>query len=412
MAAVRPLAGVSVYPRVTPPWALAWRLAFGQLVAWGVLYYAFTVIVGPMQAATGWSRAFLNAGITVGFLAWGLCAYPAGVWIHRHGARGLMTSASVTGGLALALIGLTTSPVGYILAWTLLGAAMAGLLYEPAFAVVMSRFGARYHTGITVITLVGGLASTVFLPTAQGLVARVGWQQALIVLGVFQAVFGAALHWFGVPPQEHAPRVEGSTVARSLFRAWSLPEWRDSRFAGMALWFAAHAATFSGTMMLLVPVVQQAGLSNESIVGALMFFGPMQVAGRLVLMGVIGRHSALHLARWAMVALVASLALLTVARPSFTVLVMFAVLFGTANGVMTILRGTSVGEVFGRERYALLSGALALPSVLTRAAAPWMFAALWEQTGVYRAVFGGALACAIVGAVGLYVASRRPHVGQ
>lgn len=77
------MAGVPVYPRMTPPWALAWRLAFGQIVAWGVLYYAFTVIVGPMQASTGWSRAFLNAGITVGFLAWGLCAYPAGVWTPR-----------------------------------------------------------------------------------------------------------------------------------------------------------------------------------------------------------------------------------------------------------------------------------------------------------------------------------------
>jgi len=392
----------------TPPWVLAWRLAFGQLVAWGVLYYAFTVIVGPMQAATGWSRAFLNAGITVGFLAWGVCAFPAGVWIHRHGARGLMTSASVAGGLALALIGLTTAPAGYMLAWMLLGAAMAGLLYEPAFAVVMSRFGSHYHRGITVITLVGGLASTVFLPTAQGLVALVGWQHALIVLGVFQAVFGATLHWFGVPPHEVAPPAAGASGARSLFRAWSLPEWRDSRFAGMALWFAAHAATFSGTMMLLVPVVQQTGLSNESIVGALMFFGPMQVAGRLVLMGVIGRHSALSLARWAMIALVSSLALLTVVRPGFTVLVLFAVLFGSANGVMTILRGTAVGEVFGRDRYALLSGALALPSVLARAAAPWALAALWEQTGADRAVFGGALACALVGGVGLYVASRRP----
>jgi len=395
---------------VTPPWALAWRLAFGQLVAWGVLYYAFTVIVGPMQAATGWSRAFLNAGITVGFLAWGVCAYPAGVWIHRHGARGLMTSASVAGGLALVLIALTTVPVGYIVAWMLLGAAMAGLLYEPAFAVVMSRFGSHYHRGITVITLVGGLASTVFLPTAQGLVALVGWQKALIVLGVFQAVFGAAVHWFGVPRHEVAPPAAGVTGARTLFRAWALPEWRDARFAGMALWFAAHAATFSGTMMLLVPVVQQTGLSNESIVGALMFFGPMQVAGRLALMAVIGRHSALSLARWAMIVLAASLALLTVARPGFTVLVLFAVLFGTANGVMTILRGTSVGEVFGRDRYALLGGALALPSVLARAAAPWALAALWEQTGVGRAVFGGALACALVGGVGLYVASRRQSI--
>lgn len=391
-----------------PPWALAWRLAAGQIVAWGVLYYAFTVIVGSMQEATGWSRTFLNAGVTVGFLAWGLCAYPAGFWIHRHGARGLMTAASVAGGLALALIGLNPAPAGYLLAWVLLGAAMAGLLYEPAFAVVIERFGVHAPQGITVVTLVGGLASTVFIPAAQGMVALVGWQQALVVLGAFQAVFGAALHCFGVPARARIHSVAGVAPATSsLLRAWSLPEWRDPRLAGLALWFAAHAAAFSGTMMLLVPVIQQSGLANESMLVAIMLIGPMQVAGRLALMGLVGRHAALHLARWATVGLIASLALLTLFRPTFAVLAVFAVLYGTANGVMTILRGTAVAEVFGRDRYALVSGALALPSVLAKAAAPWVLAMLWEQAGDPRIVFGGALVLAFAGAAGLGFAARR-----
>jgi MFS family permease len=391
-----------------PPWALAWRLAFGQLVAWGVLYYAFTVVIGPMQAATGWSRAFLNAGVSIGLLVWGLCAYPAGVWIHRHGARGLMTAASAAGGLALALIGLTTTPAGYLAAWALLGAAMAGVLYEPAFAVVTERFGPRFRQGITIVTLVGGLASTAFIPAAQGMVAWFGWQHALIGLGLFQAAVGTAVHWFGIPTRPPQPTEKRETVPviRSLLGSGSLPEWRDQRFAGLALWFAAHAATFSGTMMLLVPVIQQSGLSNEAMLGAMMLIGPMQVAGRLALMKWNGRHSSLELARGATLLLVASLVLLTFFRPTFGVLAGFAVLYGTANGVMTILRGTSVAELFGRERYALLGGALALPSVLAKSAAPWVLATLWEGTGAYQAAFGGALVFASAGVVGLHLAAK------
>src|SRR5688572_31261430 len=87
------------------PWPLAWHLAAGQLVAWGILYYAFTVVVGPMQTGTGWSRTFLNSGLSLGLLAWGVCALPVGAWIQRRGGRGLMTGASALGGAALVLMG-------------------------------------------------------------------------------------------------------------------------------------------------------------------------------------------------------------------------------------------------------------------------------------------------------------------
>lgn len=105
-------------PPARLPWGLAWRLAIGQIVAWGILYYAFTVVVGPMQAATGWSRPFLNGGISLGLLACGLFSLPVGAWIQRRGGRGLMALSSLLGGAALALIAIPHQVV-YIVAWLL-----------------------------------------------------------------------------------------------------------------------------------------------------------------------------------------------------------------------------------------------------------------------------------------------------
>src|SRR5436190_11690165 len=139
------------------PWPLAWRLALGQIVAWGILYYAFTVVVGPMQEATGWSRTFLNGGLSLGLLAWGGFALPVGAWIQRRGGRGLMAGASGLGGLALVLMGAFPDRLMYVTAWLMLGTAMAGMLYDSAFAVITRAFGAEYRRGITLITLVGGL---------------------------------------------------------------------------------------------------------------------------------------------------------------------------------------------------------------------------------------------------------------
>jgi hypothetical protein len=51
---------------------------------------------------------------------------------------------------------------------------MAGVLYEPAFAVITAVFGSDARRGITALTLVGGFASTIFMPVTHLLIAAGG----------------------------------------------------------------------------------------------------------------------------------------------------------------------------------------------------------------------------------------------
>lgn len=396
-------------PPVVLPWALAWRLALGQIVAWGILYYAFTVIVGPMQVATGWSRTFLNGGLSLGLLAWGLAALPVGAWIQRRGGRGVMSAGSALGGAALVLMGLQADGAVYLLAWLMLGTAMAGLLYDAAFAVVTQAFGPEYRRGITLITLVGGLASTVFIPIAQFAVDHLGWRQALVAFGLFQFALGVPLHWFGLPASAGAPAVVRAESAGARWTAWRREfcrEITDPRFAGLALWFTAHAAAFTGLIFQLVPILQALRVDNAVVVQAIMIIGPMQVLGRLLLTAHGGRFSTLRVGRWAMAALVAALLILLLLPPDRIWLGLFAALYGIGNGVTTILRGTAIAEMFGRARYAELNGALAAPAVLARAAAPLGLAAIWSATGEPRLVFASVLGLVLAGIVGLAIAAR------
>lgn len=391
------------------PWALAWRLALGQIVAWGILYYAFTVVVGPMQAGTGWSRTFLNSGLSLGLLAWGVFALPVGVWIQRRGGRGIMVTASVFGGGALILMGLAPHRAAYVVAWLLLGTAMAGLLYDSAFAVVTQEFGAHYRRGITLITLVGGLASTVFIPLSQLAVDRLGWQHALVALGVFQLSVGVPLHGFGVPPRKRILYSGPAVAARVRWSGW----WRefrrdvgDPRFVGLALWFTAHAAAFTGLIFQLVPILQALRVDNATILQAIGVIGPMQVLGRFLLTSRGNHFSTLRVGRWAMTALVAAMMILLLLPAHFVWLALFAALFGAGNGVTTILRGTAIAELFGRERYAELNGALSAPAVLAKAAAPLAMAGLWSATNEPKAVFAGVLVLVLAGVVGLWLVTK------
>lgn len=398
------------------PWALAWRLAAGQLVAWGILYYTFTVVVGPMQADTGWSRAFLNTGLSLGLLAWGLAAVPVGQWIQHRGGRGLMTLASAAGGGALVTLGLTDSPALYLGAWLVLGSSLAGALYDPAFAVVTAAFGPHYRRGITLLTLVGGLASTVFVPLAQFSVDHLGWRHACVALGLFQILLGVPLHAWGIPPfvRDPARPPPGARPWPQRLAAWWIEFRRDltePRFVGLALWFTAHSAVFTGLIFQLVPMLQARGASNSDIVRAGAVIGPLQVVARFLLAARAAEFSTLRIGRWTIAGTLAALAVLLLLPPDFGWLALFAALFGASNGVSTILRGTAIAELFGRERYAALNGALSAPAVVGRASAPLLLAGLWTATGEPRSVVAALFVVMLAGAAGLLLTARAVRAG-
>lgn len=398
------LGGVPARPL---PWGLAWRLAIGQIVSWGILYYAFTVMAEPLHQSTGWSRTFVNVGLSTGLLAWGLSAAPVGSWIQRRGARELMALSSGLGGVALVLLGTVSTPLLYLIAWVLLGAAMAGALYEPAFAAVTQAFGPEYRRGITLITLVAGFASTLFIPLAQAAVEQLGWRTALVALGTAQILIGLPLHWFGLPRAFGDRATAGPTLSVSLWFRNLGRDMRDSRFVGLALWFSAHAAAATGLVFLFIPLLQSREVPTATILQAIALLGPMQVLGRFVLTAYGHSFPALAVGKWAMASLLAGVAVLIFCPWNLLSLGLFTSLFGLGNGVLTIVRGTVVAEFFGRERYAEISGALAAPGILAKAGAPLLLGALWSASGSPAIVTAAGAVLLGVSAAGLWFAGNR-----
>jgi hypothetical protein len=285
------------------------------------------------------------------------------------------------------------------------------LLYEPAFAIIASAFQSKYKIGITLITLVAGFASTVFIPLTHQLSIKFGWQHSLILLGTLEILINVPLHFFSLPtvtPQTHSPRTQ-SGMARLL--AWAAElrkEAGNRRFLGLALWFSSHNAAFSGMTFLLIPIHQAQGVNMGPLLLALSLIGPMQVAGRIILAAYGGNFSTLRVGTLAMIILVSSLLVLMVQPPSLSSLIIFAVLYGGGNGIMTIVKGTAIAEFYGTGRYAELNGLLSAPTVLARAGAPCVLAALWAATGNSEVVLISVLLILIFGSCGIALSRSGP----
>ena len=156
-----------------------------------------------------------------------------------------------------------------------------------------------------------------------------------------------------------------------------------------------------------MPALASKGLTQGEALAVVVWIGPAQVAGRL-LFASIGR-------RWTLRAL--GLVVLASAPLAFSVfalarsvwaLFVFAALFGAANGLITIVRGGLVPEVFGRAQVGRIGGAMSAIGLLARAAAPVAAALLLLALGSYREL---ALLLAALGVVAVlsFWAARRRH---
>ncbi len=269
-------------------------------------------------------------------------------------------------------------------AWTGLGIAMAAILYDPLFAVLTREYPASFRTKITLVTLVGGFASTAFIPLTQFLIGSLGWRGALVSLGIISLVVCLPIHVVALGRRRtddgaacvHTPakRDAPAPTRRAL---------RTPAFWALVVCFTAYYATFAALTFHLVPLMIERHISSVLIVATMATIGPAQVAAR-ALWFAFGRN--VRPSTTGMIvttAFPASVAILLCANDSPFLLIPFAIVYGGANGMMTILRGTIVQDVMWSEGFGAISGLLSLPSNLAKGIAPISAAALWSIRGSY-----------------------------
>jgi hypothetical protein len=381
-------------------------LGVGQIVCWGTLYYSFPLMAGPMAQEFALSKTEVYGALGVGLAAAGAAAYPVGAMIDRGHGLAVMAGGAVFAALLLVLWG--TCVVGI---WSLyalfvgVGLAQAMTMYEPAFAVVARRFGADARAGVTALTLWGGFAGTVFIPLIQLLLDHVGRRDALLTLAGLMLLFAAVPFYRvidagadGLPASTPAAGPQDDIVGRAL---------RRPVFWGLAVAFTVYYGLFSGISFHLYPMLLERGCDAATVVAVLAIIGPSQVLGRLAIWLAAARRSIRVIGSVTVAVFSLSLLLLWSASPDFAALAVFAVVYGAANGIMTIVRGMAVPEMLTRRAYGAINGLLAVPSIIAKAVAPPAAAWLWSVAGSYDGAAPLALAISLLAVAGFWFAALR-----
>ena len=373
-------------------------LGVGQIISWGSFYYAFPLIALPMSQELGLDKPEIYGAATFGLVIGSLANYPVGAAIDRGYGRALMAAGSVVGGLLMFGWAEITNLWSLYLLFAGIGLVQAMTLYEPAFAVVARRYGTDSRRGITALTLWGGFASTVFVPLTQFLLDHLGWRDALMALGAINLALCVGLHLAVIDPavdarlQATAPdgKSPQALAGRAAVR-WALGK---PAFWALLVSFTLYYGTFSAITYHLYPLLLEHGFDTATVVAGIAIIGPAQVAGRIAIW-VFARDRSVRVIGMA-TAVTFPIGLLLLYLPvNFVALAIFAVVYGAANGIMTIVRGIAIPEMVTRDAYGALNGFLVAPGTAARALGPVIGAFLWAAAGSYDLF----LVVAIVGSV-------------
>jgi MFS family permease len=299
--------------------------------------------------------------------------------------------------------------------------ASAAVLYDAAFAVVNTWFDRDRNNALLTLTVVAGFASTIFLPTSQGLIDWLGWRPALLVLaGLCGATAMPHAVYLRRRPGDHGYAADGLPAADEVSPAPELPHphgWqhlrdpllrRALRLASVRwLTIGTFAITTGVTVVIvhLVSYLHSRGYSATSAAVGVGAIGILSVSGRIALTTIARRIRLARVAGAMVAGQVGGLVLLmTVPRPWG--LVTFVIAYGAGYGVMTIARAALLSDYVPVAVFARVSGVQALIVDVGRVLAPIAAGALISWTGGYRAMLLAVIACSAVAAVSLFLADR------
>ena len=349
-------------------------------VAFGTLFYAFSVLITDEAAGAEFSITVLSVAWSGSVLVGGAVAFLIGRHADRRGVRGIMAAGAVIGATGLALVAAAHEPWHVIVAsWVFIGAGGAMTFYEPAFVAIDQWFDADGRIrSLAMLTVIGGLAGPIFLPLTSILVSELGWRTTAYVLGLVLLVTGLATTALLFP--EHAQvRVASSGPGPEVSLFTLL---KDRRFAYFT------AATLLGFAALQAIIFHRIALFEEAGFDVTTVAVWASAAG---LLSLPARYAAPYMSRY-----VTPVLLTAAAFSVLTVAAVFAavsdanwhmgahfVVFGVAFGALLPLRAVVMSNWFSGPGYGRIMGVQWTIVATSAAAGPLLVGIVRDAAGSY-----------------------------
>jgi len=361
-------------------------------VAIGAMF-SLAVFLGPVSAATGWSRAAVSSAMTLDFLVMGLAGFAWGAVSDRVGPRIVVLAGAIILGAGLWLASRATSALMFQLGFGVLVGVAAGAFFAPVIATVTGWFGTQRALAVSLVSAGMGMAPLTMSPLAAWLVSHYDWRTAMATIAslAWALLIPAALLVRGAPRQSTAAATteEAGKPAPRLATAFL-----SAQFIVLGMTFFFCCAAHSGPLFHFVSYAISCGVPMMTAVSIYSVEGLAGLGGRL-LFGIAADRLGVKpvLVGGLAVQSVAILAYMFASRASEFYLL--GIVFGTAYSGVMPLYAVLAREYFEQRIMGTVFGAAIMLSSLGMALGPVVGGWIFDTYHDYRWLYLGSTAIAL-----------------
>jgi len=360
----------------------------------GLLLYAWSVFIAPLNKVFGWSRAEIAMAFAIACLIFGLVTFPAGRFSDKVGPRKVV----LVGGIILAIgfiaASWTDSKLWLYISYGVIAGFGGGVVYLPPIATAPKWWPDRraFATGFTVVGL--GLGSFIMAPLATWLIGRhaEGWRDVFFYVGIAMGIMCIlSAMCLKVPPAGWKPKgwsppapKPGTTVGRDFTHE----ETRQTPQFWL-LYLSYFCGSFAGLMIIGHIAAQgiDRGLDKMTASYAVSSLAIANAAVRILIGAIIDKIGTKKCFLAVFTLQVVALLLLYPAGSSIMTLAIVAILIGWNYGSMFTLFPATCLAYYGPSAQGSNYGLLFTAWGLTGFAGPYVGGFLKDMTKSYSAPF-------------------------
>jgi MFS family permease len=359
--------------------------------------HGFGLWLQPITQAQGWTRETFAMAMAIQNLVWGFSGIFAGMVADLFGAFRVIVVGSVLYALGLLGMAYAHTPLQFALGTgVLIGMAQAGTTYAVIYGVIGRNVAAEKRSwAMGVAAAVGSFGQFLMVPTEGFLIGSIGWQQALVVLGLASLLMipmAWGLREPGFGGASAAPREQ--SITQALREAFQYPSFQLL----MAGYFVCgFQVVFIGVHM--PSYLKDKGLSPQVASYALALIGLFNVLGTYAA-GALGQHlPRRHILAFIYLARAVAIAVFLWVPLSAVSVYVFSAVMGVLWLSTVPPTNATVAQIFGVAHLSMLGGFVFFSHQIGSFMGVWLGGYLYDKTGSYDIVWTIAIALGVAAAL-------------
>ena len=355
--------------------------------------HGFGLWLQPITQAHDWTRESFAFAIAVQNLAWGVFGIFAGMLADRYGGARVLMGGALLYAAGLAGMALSTTSLGFALtAGVLIGMAQAGTTYAVVYGVIGRQIpAAKRSWAMGMAAAAGSFGQFLMVPVEGLLIDRLGWQDALLVLGVAVLLIAPLALGLREPGfATGAPPKREQSIAHALREAF---RYRSFQLLMAGYFVCGFQVVFIGVHM--PSYLKDHGLSPQVASYALAIIGLFNVVGTYAV-GVLGQR----LSRPKILAFIYFARSVAITVFLLAPLTPWSVyIFSAVIGLLWLSTvpptNAVVAQIFGVAHLSMLSGFVFFSHQIGSFMGVWLGGLLYDRTGSYDIVWLIAIALGV-----------------